>query len=126
MARELAPAGLRSSPNLVTPQSTWPTALHDLGPLRSPAGASSLATRAVGGVSAKQMHALTSMNQTLKKPVGASLLAIAVHQSTSMLPDLAPSRAGSLPQGNVFGQSILLGFPHPYRFAHPLVKTPKK
>ena len=34
-----------------------------------------------------------------KKTVGASLLAIAVHQSIKMLTDTKPSRAGSLLQG---------------------------
>ena len=36
---------------------------------------------------------------TTRSTVGASLLAIAVYQATSMLDVLASSRAGSLPQG---------------------------
>ncbi|TNF80442.1 hypothetical protein FGE05_22045 [Pseudomonas sp. ICMP22404] len=35
----------------------------------------------------------------MRSPVGASLLAIAVDQSTTLSPDMPPSRAGSLPQG---------------------------
>jgi hypothetical protein len=49
VARELAPAWVRSA--------------HKKGPLRSPAGASSLATKALGGASAKKVQAQASMDQ---------------------------------------------------------------
>ncbi|AZF39171.1 hypothetical protein C4J87_4138 [Pseudomonas sp. R1-43-08] len=44
MARELAPAGLRSSPKTIRPRCIRCTCLTGLGALRTPAGASSLAT----------------------------------------------------------------------------------
>ncbi|MBA4364245.1 MAG: hypothetical protein C0411_26440 [Pseudomonas sp.] len=51
----------------------------------------------------------------VKPPAGASLLAIAVVQSTSMLNVMALSRAGSLLQGTVFNFRWVV---RPARFPH--------
>ncbi|TFB45170.1 hypothetical protein E3W21_02320 [Pseudomonas sp. F01002] len=43
--------------------------------------------------------------KTCSNPVGASLLAIAIYHSTSLLNVKPLSRASSLPQGNAFRQA---------------------
>ncbi|SDY35110.1 hypothetical protein SAMN03159474_05269, partial [Pseudomonas sp. NFACC08-1] len=80
----LLPLGCEAAPTRLTAIYLTHRAGQFQGLLRSPAGASSLATRAAGGAPAKQVDFLTPMDQAPRKPVGASLLAIAVHQPPSM------------------------------------------
>ncbi|AUO47575.1 hypothetical protein C1C98_20060 [Pseudomonas ogarae] len=61
-----------------------------------------------GLFSACQSRLTASPHIHHQSPVGASLLAIAVCQSTSIPTDLAPSRASSLPQGSTGGYVLPL------------------
>ena len=49
---------------------------------------------------------LVDISKEQKSPVGASLLAIAVDHSPSMLPEPAPSRAGSLLQESMVSAAM--------------------
>jgi len=107
VARELAPAGLRSSPNQVDLNQPDPPRCMILGPLRSPAGASSLATRASAGECPDSNGPNTEENCG-SEPARDSGVSVDL-----LLTEPPLSRADSLPQRPVFGQSILPASPHP-------------